>query len=635
MSGDNRSERRSQNAATPPILIAAKHRQAGRLDKAEALCRKLLQKTPNDVNALHLLGLIALDRGYPERAIQLIGQVLTRVPNFAAAHNSLGDAYRAARRLDEARASYRRAIELRPNLATAHNNLGMILFEQGEFAAALESCQRTVELEPRNADVLTNLANVLRALRRLKAAEVALRGAVQLRPQSADFHVNLGNLLIDLKRPDEAALCYQGALKLKPDLARAHCGLGIAHSRAGDPEAALDCYRAAIALNPEEAPIWNELGRDLRALGRFGEAAQAFRQAFAIAPDFADAYRNLISCQRLDANDAARLTVLSRNQQLPSEVRAMADFALGKFFDDADRFDEAFDAYARANATYRKERAASDEFFDAEATRRRVDESIASFTPAFFASVSTWGNPSELPVFIVGMPRSGTSLVEQIAASHSQVLGAGERTDMGVLSSRLGDDAVDWTADEVRRLADEHLERLKAMGHGAKRVIDKLPDNVFKLGVIATLFPSARIIFCHRDARDTALSCFFQQFSTGQLMFSYDLGDCGVRIMQTARLIDHWRHVLPLRMLTVSYETLVADLEGESRRLLAFLGVEWEPACLDFHLTQRVVTTSSGWQVRQPLYTGSVGRWRHYERHLGSLFAALGLNLTGEAELRS
>jgi hypothetical protein len=222
------------------------------------------------------------------------------------------------------------------------------------------------------------------------------------------------------------------------------------------------------------------------------------------------------------------------------------------------------------------------------------------------------------------MPRSGTSLVEQIAASHSSVFGAGERKDIGELASQVGEATHDWRCDTVRRVADAHLQRLGALGGGAVRVIDKLPDNVFMLGVIATLFPSARIIFCSRDPLDVGLSCYFQRFSEGQLMFSYSLADCGVRHRETERLMAHWLDALPLRILDISYERLVADLEGESRRLIDFLGLDWQARCLTFYKVQRTVQTASSWQVRQPLYASSVRRWRHYERHLEPLFAALG-----------
>jgi hypothetical protein len=221
------------------------------------------------------------------------------------------------------------------------------------------------------------------------------------------------------------------------------------------------------------------------------------------------------------------------------------------------------------------------------------------------------------------MPRSGTTLVEQIASSHPDVFGAGELRDIGNIAASLR--VTECERGPIKDAAGKQLDRLRVLGGSALRVIDKMPENVERLGLIATLFPSARVILCRRDPRDTCLSCFFQRFSAGNL-FSFDLVQCGRHHVHTDRLIAHWLKVLPLRMLEVQYEDLVADLEGQSRRIISFLGLPWNAACLDFHRTERTVQTASDWQVRQPIYTRSVGRWRNYERHLGPLFEALGLN---------
>jgi hypothetical protein len=243
------------------------------------------------------------------------------------------------------------------------------------------------------------------------------------------------------------------------------------------------------------------------------------------------------------------------------------------------------------------------------------------------SAVEGGGNPSQAPVFIVGMPRSGTSLIEQIAAGHSQVFGAGELRDASNIADALEARARDRAAQEVdpdlaSRLADAYLAKLLSLGAGKTRVIHKLPDNIIHLGVVGVLFPAARIIFCRRDPRDTILSCYFRKFDA-EISWAYDLVDCGHRALEIERLAEHWRRVLPQQMLTIDYEAMVADLEGQSRRLIEFLGLDWEPACLDFHKTDRPVLTASGWQVRQPIYPQSVGRWRHYERHIGPLLEVL------------
>jgi tetratricopeptide (TPR) repeat protein len=462
---------------------------------------------------------------------------------------------------------------------------------------------------------------------------------LHLEPESAVRHANLGNILADLKRHDEAEACYRRAIELDPNFGLAHYALATRLRLAGHMEAAVESYRKAVSLTPTQPLMWNDLGRTLRALGRFEEATAAFREALAADPDFSDAYRNLATCQQLVADERtiARLAALAARHDLSIDERVAAGFALGKVLDDAGRFDEAFTAYERTNRLYGSSRSAVGECFDASRLHSEVDEAIDRFTPAFFASVADWGSPSELPVFILGMPRSGTSLVEQIAASHSQVFGGGELRDVGDLAATLepvfdriwiGRNAQPRSCTgearhAVRRLAYKHIERLRGLSRHALRVIDKMPDNVFKLHAIATLFPGARVIFCRRDPRDVCLSCYFQKFAAGQLVFSYDLVDCATRYLETHRLAEHWRQVMPLRMLDVQYETLVADLENESRRIVAFLGLEWEPACLDFHRTNRTVATASAWQVRQPLFGRAVGRWRNYEHHLAPLLDTL------------
>jgi hypothetical protein len=253
-------------------------------------------------------------------------------------------------------------------------------------------------------------------------------------------------------------------------------------------------------------------------------------------------------------------------------------------------------------------------------------------TPHFLARAAAWGNPSELPVFIVGMPRSGSTLVEQIAASHSQVFGVGEAKTLARSIEALTRASaplapIDWDPTAARGVADRHLAGLMAAAGGANsgitRVVDKMLDNVFHLGLIAALFPNARVIFCRRDPRDTCLSCYFRHFGT-PVMYAYDLATCARRARTIERLLVHWRAVLKLRMHEVVYEELVAHPTDEIWRLIDFLGLEREPSCLEAHRAERVVTTASAWQVRQPIHARSVGRWRLYRRHLSALLEVLG-----------
>ena len=306
-----------------------------------------------------------------------------------------------------------------------------------------------------------------------------------------------------------------------------------------------------------------------------------------------------------DANEEERLRALLGQPDLPLDEQIAASFALGKLLDDSDRFEEAFERFTLANSLLKQSRAAGGERFEIDTFRRQVDHMINTCTADFFAERREWGEASELPVFIVGMPRSGTTLVEQIAASHPNILGAGELRDIGRIADSLGGNAAvgKWERESIAKAARTHLERLTTLGGSALRVTDKMPDNVLELGLIATLFPSARIIFCRRDPRDNCLSCYFQWFSTGNL-FAYDLEDCGRRYLEIDRITRHWLSVLPLKMLEVNYEEMIADQEGQSRRLIDFIGLPWDPACLDFHKEprQRAVTASTSGQFVQPIY---------------------------------
>lgn len=605
------------------------HHQAGRLDRAEALYRKALVKDPGCPDALHLLGVVAYQSGKIRPALQLIGRALPALAELPDAHLNYGNALQGAGRWAEAAESYRRAIALDPDYGMAHSNLARALLELRQFDAALESARRAIELLPDFAGAHVNYADALVGLERYAEAEAPLRRALELMPDEAEVFRSLGGVCVHLERLDEAITHLERAVALAPNNPVAHRWLGLARYKAEDLVGSEASFRRTLALVPNSARTWHDLGDVVRLAGRFEEALTYFRRALEIDPDLAEAHRSLAVTgqQASDEEQLARLRALASDPERPVSGRISAGFALGALLDNADRCDEAFPYFAEANALHRQELAEAGERFDLAALRDEVDRLIRNGTPALFSAIKSWGNPSELPVFIVGMPRSGTSLVEQILASHSRVFGAGERLEINRIWDTLsahnrGKPIPQWDAAFARQLADQHVAYLQTLGGEAVRVTDKLPDNVFYLWLIAALFPSARVILNQRDPRDICLSCYFHRFTEGNL-FSYDLADCGHRALEVERLATHWLRVLPVEMLAIDYEELVNDLEGESRRLIEFLGLDWEPACLDFYRTDRPVFTASSWQVRQPLYTRSVGRWRCYEKHLGPLFEVL------------
>jgi len=627
---NSQNDARQMAAAFRDLQAGAAHHQAGRRDRAEALYRKVLQKVPDHPDGLHLLGVIAYENGRHQQAVRLISRAVAALPWFADAHVNLGNALWALGRLDEAAASYRAAIALKPDLALAHSHLSRLLNAQGAFGQALESARRAVELNPGLLDAHLNYAGALASERRYAEALPAFRAALGLQPDRAETLSDTATVLAELQQYEEALSLHRQAIALQPDSAEMHYRLGMALIQSGDPQAGEASCRQAIALDPGFARGWNGLGQVLVAFGRFEEARTCFYRALELDPEQAQAMAGLVDVGQSAPDEAQieRLRALFTGPNRPATIRIDAGLALGRLFDNAGRYDEAFPCFVEANALYRRQLSAAGENFDPAILRQQVDALIARCTPAFYEAVEGGSSASQVPVFVVGMPRSGTSLVEQIAASHSRVFGAGELRDIGGIVGTLEMYARDRPAaaldpDFARRLAEGYVAKLHNLAPGKDRVINKLPENILHLGMIGVLFAGARVIFCRRDPRDTALSCYFRKFND-PAPWACDLRDCAVRALELERLADHWRSALPLRMLTIDYEAVVADLEGESRRLIEFLGLDWEPACLDFHKTERPVMTSSMWQVRQPIYERSLGRWRKYEKHLGPLLEVLG-----------
>jgi tetratricopeptide (TPR) repeat protein len=602
----------------------------GKPHEAIEAYRRLIQLRPTDAPAHFAVGLLLRDTGGVDEAIAALSRAIELQPGFAEAHATLGQLLRNRERLDEAISAYSKAIALKPGSADPHNNLANVLRDKGMLDEAIAEYIKAIRLKDDDAVTCFNLGNALSQKESFAEAVVAYERAVQLNPHHYEALHQLGFALASLERFEDALRAHRRALDLKPDDPRGHEALGATLLLNHKMPAAEASFRRALELGSGSALVWNGLGTALKCLGRFDEASACFRKAMAINPDGAAFYNGLVATGRrvADAAELTRLDALLRQSGLPVDDRINAGFALAKLLDEADRFDDAFDHVAAANSLFKQTRAAAGDRFDADLVHRTIERMIEAFTSAFFADRRAWGDPSELPVFIVGMPRSGTTLVEQILASHPDVFGAGELQEIPHLSHSLPgprDRATghNWDAASIARASKSHLAHLRSLDGDAARVIDKLPGNVFHLGLIATMFPAARVIFCRRDPRDNCLSCYFQRFARNNLLFTYDLVDCARQSLETDRLIAHWLRALPIRMCDIQYEALVADQEGESRRLVEFLGLPWDAACLDFHRTERPVVTASVWQVRQPIYTRSVGRWRHYQRHLEPLLEVL------------
>jgi len=486
---------------------------------------------------------------------------------------------------EQAVASYRQALALNPNYVEALNNLGNLLRERGERREALALCRRAVDLDPGRAG----------------------------------SHGNLGHVLFELGQVDEAAASFRRAVALQPDSAALHTSLAAAQrmeGRAGEAEASC---RAALALEPDSVQALTLLGELSADRGQFAEAQRLFQQALAIDPGFPFTYWSITAHRKMTLDDAGWLqgarAVLAKPLPLAHEISLR--FALGKYFDDVAQYDEAFDSYRQANELTKRYGTR----YDRSTLHRRVDRMIGAFDASFVRGRQSEGSPSELPVFIVGMPRSGTTLVEQILASHPAVFGAGELKFWG--SAFAGFETAAAEGDRIESLipgmAREYLEQLSAVAGPALRVIDKMPANFRYAGLIHAALPRARIIHMRRHPIDTCLSIYFHNF-LNRGTYANDVENLAHYYAEYLRLTGHWRAVLPAAaLLEVPYEGLIADQAGWTRRMLDFIGLPWDPRCLEFHQTDRVVITASKWQVRQKINSGSAGRWRNYEKHVAPL----------------
>ncbi len=585
------------NHINDTFLLAMDQHQKGDLVQAEKTYRQIISTIPDHAGSIHNLGLVLYQRGNAEEAITMYQRALAIAPNYDEAYNNLGVALEGQGRLSEASNAYQQALRVNPDYAIAHNNLGDVLRKQGRLQEAENAYRHALRLEPRFAVAHDNLGKALYQQGCLQEAENAYREALRLEPRYAVAHLNLGNVLGEQGHIREAEHAYRQALRLQPDYARAY----------------------------------NNLGNILADQGRSHEAEEAFREALRLQPDYAEAYGNLVTRRKydsLDHEDVTRILALLDRPNLPERDATHLHFALGKICDECGSYDQAFAHYQKANRIRHKTSG-----FDPSKLADGVNRYMETFSAELLRK-RRCGSTSEIPVFIVGMMRSGTTLVEQIVACHPKVCGGGELKKMSDIIDRLpalvgGDDVYPECIEHIDdrtviRLAEEYEAYAQRFSDDdTLRVTNKMPSNFLHLGLIALLFANARVIHCVRNPWDTCLSIYFQNFSDSN-DYAYDLSDIGTYYRQYQRIMRHWRDVLPLRVYELQYEELVADLEGKARELIDFLDLAWDKRCLDFFQNKRPVRTASSWQVRQPIYTRSVNRWRSYEKYLGPLKQNLG-----------
>jgi Flp pilus assembly protein TadD len=533
-----------------------------------------------------------LRRGDASGAIALCQAVLNQSPDDPDALRFLALGQLQKNNLVEADRSLVRAMRFAPADPELMNALGILRLKQEAYAEAVQSFTRCLDTAPIHSDALSNLAAAYTVMRQPHQATSYLERLTQVLPFSAHAFVRAADNRLAV----------------------------------GEVEKAIEYGRKAVRLDPDNPSGRLSLAEALEVWGRFRQAKFEYLAVLTVDSGNAKALAGLLSLQGTQVDeqyvsDAQRLLEAS---ELPDRDRVQLHLALARHYDRRRQYARAFEHLQIGNATRFKNHP-----FDSIAHSHAVDRLIAGCGSEAVKSYPSPPAHGKRPIFIVGMPRSGTTLVEQILAAHSQVAAGGELPTIMNIAAQIGGaskaypEAIrELDGDSLSRFARQYLEKLETVSAGGTRVTDKMPFNFMHLGMIAALFPDATIIHCRRSAADTCLSCYFTSFNE-ELQFASDLNALAQYWLDYQRLMHHWHRVLPVKILDVDYERLVTDTEATVRQMLNFCELAWEPACMHFFNIDRGVRTPSRWQVRQPIYPQSVGRWRHYERQLRPLLDVL------------
>jgi tetratricopeptide (TPR) repeat protein len=583
--------------------------------------QKAIQLRPNFAEAHASLANAWMKIGRRSDAVTGYRRALHLNPAMVEAQIALAGALRESGELDQALSAYRRALELRPDLAELHNRLGNLHMQIGHPGEAERCYRRAIELAPNQPAVYGNLGNALRDLGRLDEAVICFRRALELQPTLPEVYNNLGNALLDLTQLTEAESSYRRALVLKPDYATAFIGLSMTLRKMGRSDEAEAGCRRAVQLAPDNAEALTFMADFLADRGDFAGAEQLFRQAISIDPELPVAWAGIPRFRKMGSADADWLAAAQRliGNELPVRHEISLRYSVGKYCDDVQDYEQAFANYRRANDLVRQYGLK----YDRQRLGQLVDQKIAFYDPMWLDRERSEAITSQRPVFVVGMPRSGTTLIEQILASHPAGYGAGELAYWNTAAANYEPSAfaANTSPGELSAYGEGYLELLQRLAPDAVRIVDKMPANFMNLGLMHAALPEARFIHVQRNPFDTCLSIYFQNFSTA-IPYANDLEDLAHYYAEYLRMIAHWRAVLPPnRLLEIQYEALIDEPEVWSRRLVEFIGLPWDPRCLEFYTISRSVTTASKWQVRQKISKASVDRWRHYEQHIGPLRA--------------
>ena len=594
-SGDDGSLPDQQQDLSTRLNLAVQLYNAGQGLQAETICQQILQDYPQHPVAYHLLGLVAHQAKKYTIAADHISKAIAILPENAEAHNSYGLVLSAIGRLEDAISSYRKAVEIKPDFVEAYSNMGITFKIQGRMEECLDS----------------------------------YRGAISYDPNSINAHYNLGNSLVEMGRLDEAVESYQTVLTITPDDAEALKNLGNVYKKLGRMDEALFSLRKAISIRPGDAQAHSSLGDALKETGFLEDAVEHFRKAVAIDPGNGEVHRHLANNKKFtqDDDDLKAMQIAYARPENTAEQKVHFEFALAKAFEDTKQFDKAFTAYSAGNEAKRKTFE-----FSIEDYKRHLAGLENLFNKDLFQKHQYGGALGGSPIFILGMPRSGSTLIEQILASHPNVHGAGELDYLNkvIASNFKSIEDPEFTQSLKQALSNDfsntgeaYLEMLRRHSQDAEYITDKMPGNFMCIGMIKLMIPNAKIIHCRRDPVDTCLSIFKTLFDDDSHLYAYELTELGQCYNFYNGLMAHWHSVLPGFVHDIHYEDVVSNPENEIRKLLEYCQLDWDDNCLEFYKTDRQVKTASAAQVRRPIYSDSIAKWKQYETQLEPLLDVL------------
>ena len=602
--------------------LALTMRLQGRYEKAEKAFKQVITIDPKSTEAQFNLGELYLEQGKTAEAEKSFRRVLAIDPNFTPAYNNLGIVLQQLKRATEAEINYKKAVKLSPRDAQAYNNLGVCLAAQGKFFEAITTYEEAIALNRNYSQAHNNLALVLLNLEEVTKAETSCRHALEINPDYVEAYNNLALILEKQNRPKEAEKSIRKAIALRSSYAEAHYNLGLLLERQENLSGAESSYRQTIAIAPEHSKAHNNLGVVLQQLGNLAEAATSFEQAIAVNPRDTQAYRHLAILKKCKFQDDhfRSMKRLHKETSLNQEQRIDICFALATVCEQLQLFEQAFGYYEEANNLCKK-LADYDLNKDVElfANIKRQYPLLVKYSPKVHKSKTDL-----LPIFIVGMPRSGTTLVEQIISSHSQITGAGELTFASDYGLSLASDSIEIDESLILKFRKNYFSQLKKYANGKKIVTDKMPLNFRLLGLISCAIPEAKLIHLTRAPAATCWANYKQFFEVqGGLGFSFDLKDVVEYYRLYSDLLMFWRDSLKDNLFDIQYEKLTEDPHLEISRLFSYLEIDLEDKCFSPHLNQRSVKTASYAQSRDKIYQNSSEKWLNFEPFVKGEFSRL------------